>query len=97
MNRWNSKHPIPWDFFNTFNNISGQDLNWFWNSWYFSNNYIDFSIHSATKNKNGYAVALQNIGGYPAPFDLVITYEDGTAESQHQTPALWKADLKMPR
>jgi hypothetical protein len=94
MNRWNSKHPIPWDFFNTFNNISGQDLNWFWNSWYFSNNYIDFSIHSATKNKNGYAVALQNIGGYPAPFDLVITYEDGTAESQHQTPALWKADLK---
>ncbi|QEC67738.1 M1 family metallopeptidase [Panacibacter ginsenosidivorans] len=94
MNRWNGKHPIPWDFFNTFNNISGQDLNWFWNSWYFSNNYIDFAVQSVNKNKNSYAVAIQNIGGYPAPFDLVITYDDGSSEKQHQTPMLWKADLK---
>jgi hypothetical protein len=94
MNRWNGKHPIPWDFFNTFNNISGQDLNWFWNTWYFSNGYIDFAVTSANKNKNGYAVAIQNIGGYPAPFDLKITYDDNSADSLHETPALWKQDIK---
>ena len=44
MNRWNGKHPIPWDFFNTFNNISTQDLNWFWHAWFFTNGYIDFSV-----------------------------------------------------
>ncbi|PYO50551.1 MAG: aminopeptidase, partial [Gemmatimonadetes bacterium] len=35
MDRWHGKHPIPWDFFNTFNNVTGQNLNWFWNSWFF--------------------------------------------------------------
>lgn len=94
MNRWNGKHPIPWDFFNTFNNISGQDLNWFWNSWFFSSNYIDFSAESVNKNKNGFVVTIQNIGGYPAPFDLKVTYDDNTTETLHQTPALWKADSK---
>ena len=29
MDRWNGKHPAPWDFFYTFNDVSGQDLNWF--------------------------------------------------------------------
>jgi hypothetical protein len=94
MNRWNGKHPIPWDFFNTFNNISGQDLNWFWNAWYFSNGYIDFAVTSANKNKNGYTIAIQNIGGYPAPFDLKITYDDNSTDSLHETPALWKTDIK---
>jgi len=94
MNRWNGKHPIPWDFFNTFNNISGQDLNWFWNAWYFSNGYIDFAVTSANKNKNGYTIAIQNIGGYPAPLDLKITYDDNSTDSLHETPALWKTDIK---
>jgi hypothetical protein len=94
MKRWNGKHPIPWDFFYTFNNVSGQNLNWFWNSWFFSNNYIDFAVASVNKTKNGYAVVVQNIGGYPAPFDLKIAYDDNSTESIHQTPALWKADIK---
>lgn len=94
MNRWNGKHPIPWDFFNTFNNVSGQDLNWFWNSWYFTSSYIDYAIESINKGKNSSDVVIQNIGGYPAPFNLVVTYDDNTTETLHQTPALWKADLK---
>lgn len=36
MARWNGRHPTPWDFFNTFNNVSGKNLNWFWNSWFFT-------------------------------------------------------------
>lgn len=94
MNRWNGKHPIPWDFFNTFNNISGQDLNWFWYSWYFTSNYIDFAVESVNKGKNSSDITIQNIGGYPAPFNLVVTYDDNTTETLHQTPALWKTDLK---
>ena len=25
MDRWHGKHPIPWDFFNTFNDVTGQE------------------------------------------------------------------------
>ncbi|MEP6712449.1 MAG: M1 family metallopeptidase, partial [Ferruginibacter sp.] len=43
MDRWHGKHPIPWDFFYSFNDVSGKNLNWFWDSWYFSHGYIDLA------------------------------------------------------
>ncbi|MEO8769362.1 MAG: M1 family metallopeptidase [Ferruginibacter sp.] len=94
MERWHSKHPIPWDFFYTFNDKSGKDLNWFWNSWYFSNNYIDLSITNAVKKNNGYAISIENIGGMPAPVNIVVIYADGTNDSFHQTPSIWEKDIK---
>ncbi|HRH61469.1 MAG TPA: M1 family metallopeptidase, partial [Chitinophagaceae bacterium] len=51
MSRWHGKHPIPWDFFYTFNDAAGENLNWFWRNWFFSNNYIDMGINSAAKTK----------------------------------------------
>ena len=90
MARWNGKHPIPWDFFNSFNDASGQNLNWFWNSWFFSPNYIDLSVKNVTTTAGTTNVFIQNVGGMPAPFDVVVTYEDGTTERFHQTPGVWK-------
>lgn len=95
MDRWHGKHPIPWDFFNTFNNVSGQNLNWFWTSWFFSNGYIDIALINTIKTNNGYAVTVQNSGGFPAPFDLKVTYADGTIESIHQTPVVWNNNKKQ--
>ena len=94
MDRWHGKHPIPWDFFNSFNDVSGKNLNWFWTNWYFTNNYIDMKLVSASKSSTGYKVAIQNIGGYPAPIDIVVNYADGTSESFHQTPEIWKENQK---
>lgn len=95
MDRWHGKHPIPWDMFNTFNDATGKNLNWFWNNWYFTNGYIDFSVRSATKAAGGYAVTIDNIGGFTAPVDLVLTYGDGSTETVHQTPAIWEANQKQ--
>jgi len=92
MDRWHGKHPIPWDFFNTMNDVSGKNLDWFWNAWYFSNGYIDIAVKSVAKTAGGYDVALQNVGGMPAPVDLRVTYGDGSADSVHETPAIWAAN-----
>lgn len=92
MDRWHGKHPSPWDFFFTFNDVSGKNLNWFWNSWYFSPHYIDLAISNVKKSGTGYDVTINNIGGMTAPFDLVITYEDGTTNRLHQTPAVWQTN-----
>jgi hypothetical protein len=94
MDRWHGKHPIPWDFFNTFNDVSGKNLNWFWMNWYFSNNYIDLAVKDVTKSKKGYDVAITNIGGIVAPVDIKVKYDDGSTETFHQTPAIWAADQK---
>jgi hypothetical protein len=94
MDRWHGKHPSPWDFFNTFNNVSGRNLNWFWDSWYFQNSYIDLSVRSVTKNTSGYTVVLDNIGGIPAPVNLLVQYSDGSKATVHETPAIWAANQK---
>ena len=92
MDRWHGKHPIPWDMFNTFNDVSGQDLNWFWRSWFFSNAYIDLAVANVAKVRGGYSVAIDNIGGMVAPVDLVVHYVDGSTETVHETPRLWEAN-----
>jgi hypothetical protein len=95
MDRWNGKHPLPWDFFYSFNRSSGQDLNWFWNNWFFSHNYIDLAIKNVSRTKTGSAVTIDNIGGMAAPFDLYIHYKDGTSETQHQSAAVWKTNQQQ--
>lgn len=95
MSRWNGKHPTPWDFFYTFNDRSGKNLDWFWNSWFFSNSYIDIAIKNVTAKKDGYTIALENIGGMPAPVSVEVAYTDGSGESFYQTPVIWEKNLKQ--
>ena len=94
MSRWHGKHPIPWDFFFTLNDASGRKLNWFWNNWYFTNYYIDLAIQHVSKTDAGYQLTIVNIGGFAAPFDVQVKYQDGTSERMHETPAFWQADQK---
>ena len=94
MDRWNGKHPIPWDFFNSVNDLTGRNLNWFWNRWFFSNGYIDRAIADVRKTGRRYAVTLENIGGMPAPVDVVATWADGTSDTYHQTSAIWQANAR---
>ena len=42
--RWAGKHPTPYDFFFTFNDISGENLDWFWQPWFFGFQYLDLAI-----------------------------------------------------
>jgi hypothetical protein len=95
MDRWHGKHPIPWDYFNSMSNVSGRNLNWFFNNWFFTNYYIDLSLQSLTKVKGGYSAAIKNIGGFAVPFDVELTYTDGTTETIHQTPGVWEKNQKQ--
>lgn len=95
MNRWNGKHPLPWDMFNSFNNVSGKNLNWFFQKWYFDNGYIDLAVESVASTDKGFTVSIKNIGGFPIPVNFVVKYADGTTEKIHQTPAIWEKDQKM--
>ncbi len=94
MDRWHSKHPIPWDFFYSFNNISGQNLNWFWNAWFFTNNYIDLSVSKINKTGDDYKIDIANIGGFPVPIDLQLNFTDGSMQTVHKSPAIWETNQK---
>ena len=90
MNNWNGKHPIPWDYFNSMSAGSGKNLNWFFNNWFFTNNYIDLAITKVTPIAKGMQVDVKNVGGFAIPFDVEVTYADGTIKTYHQTPVVWE-------
>ncbi|HLF36059.1 MAG TPA: M1 family metallopeptidase, partial [Cyclobacteriaceae bacterium] len=90
INRWKQKHPTPYDFFNTFSNVSGQNLDWFWKSWYFDWGYMDLGINSIS----GSTVEIQNYGGKPVAANVILTYKDGSPGELSIQPSVWKEDHK---
>jgi len=94
MDLWHGKHPIPWDYFNAMNACAGQNLNWYFNNWFFTNNYIDLKIDNVKKQEGFYTFNVRNVGGFAIPFDVKIIYEDGTTLLEHQTPSFWKKNQK---
>jgi hypothetical protein len=94
MDNWNGRHPIPWDYFYSINAGAKQNLNWFWNNWFFRNNYIDLKIKSVQSNKNKTIVTIENVGGFAIPFDVVLTTKDGKDKRQHFTPSVWSKNEK---
>lgn len=95
MDNWHGKHPIPWDYFNSMSSGSARNLNWFFNNWFFTNNYIDLDLQAAAKIRGGYKLSIKNIGGFAVPFDVVITYKNGKTDTVHQTPIVWEHNQKM--
>lgn len=95
MDRWHGKHPLPWDFFNSFNDVSGENLNWFWDNWFFSSYYMDIAVHSVKITGNTSLVTVKNVGGFAIPFTLRVEYKDGRKESFHQTAGVWRSNQKL--
>jgi hypothetical protein len=92
IDRWHGKHPTPWDFFATFDDATGRDLDWFWQRWFFDAGYVDLAVRGVTRTKQGWAVALENVGGMPAPVDIRLRYADGSADTVHASAAVWRAN-----
>src|SRR5690625_7511887 len=62
IERWAYKHPRPVDFFNTIENVTGEDLNWFWKGWFYENGNIDLSIEGVSRRSDGFLIALKSKG-----------------------------------
>jgi hypothetical protein len=90
IQQWHGKHPMPYDFFNCMNAGSGQNLNWFWKSWFFDGGIPDLAISHVTVQKNIYTIVITNMGTKPVPVDLMIYYSDGATQLVHQSISAWK-------
>jgi len=90
INRWQGKHPTPYDYFFTFNNVTGMNLNWFWERWYFDWGYPDLGIVAYANNQ----LTIENVGGRPLAFKLTYTYNDNTTASEIVSPTVWQETNK---
>lgn len=88
--RWNGKHPIPYDFFFTFNNVTGEDLDWFWKPWFFEKGYPDLSIKDVKVSGNKVEVIIEKIGLLPIPIELRLITDDLTEIVIYKDASIWK-------
>lgn len=89
INRWKYKHPVPYDMFYTFNKTTGQNLNWYWQKWFFDFAHADLALKEYL-NEEERKIVVENVGGLPLPVYLTIYYEDGEEEIIKTTAEIWK-------
>lgn len=99
IRRWAKKSPTPYDFFYTFEYVSGQDLSWFWKPWFFEYGYADVQVQSYKGGK----LTVENLGNRPVPIVVDVAYKDGTTEELSASAGVWKDSskntykMKIPR
>lgn len=76
--RWAFKHPYPYDFFNTFEDVLGRELDWFWQPLFFETWTLDQAIARVDVGAN--TVTIDDRGLVPMPVLLRATYDDGRTE-----------------
>ncbi|MCP3932460.1 MAG: M1 family metallopeptidase [Bacteroidetes bacterium] len=87
IRRWAKKAPSPYDFFYTFENVSGQDLAWFWKPWFFEFGNVDVGIKSYKKGK----LILEKRGNRPVPITVRVNYKDGNSKMFMENAGIWQA------
>jgi hypothetical protein len=92
MNRWKGKHPAPFDFFNTWNEASGQNLDWYWKPWFFDWGYPDLALQRPSRNEaaNCQIITIERKGNQPVPVYLKVTYTDGSTDTITRRASVWK-------
>ncbi|MEZ4825762.1 MAG: M1 family metallopeptidase [Bacteroidia bacterium] len=87
--RWEGKHPLPWDFFNTFNDVSGKNLDWFWKAWFFDYGYPDLALGNVSVKGKNVHITVEKRGSMPIPVYLKIIYEDETGQELYTSAEVW--------
>lgn len=86
---WAYKHPQPNDFFNIMENVSGENLSWFWKHWFYSNDNIDLVVEAVNEVSSDYLITFIN-DGMPMPVHFEVTYEDGSTERKSLPVEVWQ-------
>jgi hypothetical protein len=80
IHRWAFKHPLPYDFFRTFEDVSGKDLSWFWRTWFFETWKLDQAIDTVTTVGDSLDVVLENRGRAVMPVRMAVTRANGQVQ-----------------
>ena len=87
--RWTGKHPYPYDFFNTVNDVAGRDLSWFWQSWFYQPWPLDQAVASVQTSGDSTSITIEDRGLAPMPVRLAVTRSDGRVERVELPATAW--------
>lgn len=87
---WNGKHPLPGDFFYSFNASTGMELSWFWKPWFFESGYAELALKKVELKNKKLTVVVEREGNLPVPVKLTIVNTDGSKIEKYDNASVWK-------
>ncbi|MDX1315628.1 MAG: M1 family aminopeptidase, partial [Eudoraea sp.] len=87
VERWMWKHPQPWDFFATINEVAGENLNWLIKPWFYEFAFADIGIEKVDLESG--SVSFRNVGGLPMPLYATLIYTDGSKKEIYRKANYW--------
>ena len=99
VERWAYKHPTPDDFFRTMENVSGDNLHWFWRAWILNNWKLDQGIadlkYVNNDFKQGALITLENLEKMAMPVILEIKTKTGKVSRLKLPVEVWERNSRF--
>lgn len=98
VRRWAFKHPTPGDFFRTVENVSGEDLSWFWRGYFYTTDILDIGIDSVVNHQPGGPDSASGLGAsiflhrhtsLLFPVELRLKLADSTTSDMRLPVDIW--------
>jgi Peptidase family M1 domain len=94
ISRWAFKHPTPWDFFHTMENVSGEDLGWFWRAWVLNTWKLDQTVktvgYADDKPEMGGEITLENLEKMVMPVTVLVKEANGKEHKIDLPVEIWQ-------
>lgn len=94
IDRWAFKHPTPFDFFRTMENVGGEDLSYFWRGWFLTNSKLDQGVTEIKYVDNdaskGALITLVNNEQMVLPVPLLIEQNNGKTDLITLPVEIWQ-------
>jgi Peptidase family M1 domain len=95
IERWAFKHPTPWDFFRTMENVGGEDLGWFWRGWILNSYKLDIAASNVEyeergKPEKGAYIVIDNLDKMAMPVEVKITEVGGKVTEVRLPVEVWQ-------
>ena len=99
VERWAYKHPTPDDFFRTMENVSGDNLHWFWRAWILNNWKLDQGIadlkYVNNDFKQGALITVENLEKMAMPIILEIKTKTGKVSRLKLPVEVWERNSRF--
>lgn len=94
ISRWAFKHPTPWDFFHTMENVSGEDLGWFWRAWVLNDWKLDLTVKEVAykdeKPAEGAEITIETLEKMPMPVTVLVKESNGKQHKIDLPVEIWQ-------
>ena len=94
VSRWAFKHPTPWDFFHTIENVSGEDLSWFWRAWVLNTWKLDQTVKGVKyvddKPEKGADITIENLEKMVMPVTVLVKEANGKEQRINLPVEIWQ-------